>query len=351
MSTKAMKVIVPDGVRIRTSPHHRAKIIDTLGLNEIIEVETASQVVEEGTGYIWWQHANRPDWWSASGTADGEDVYMQAYEAIPIPEDETVRLRVVTSGLNIRTEPRLGNNVVPNQQLQYGQQVRFHNAPKQTDGYIWWEHADNPGWWSASGSISGAQIFLTTPIDVDGILLEVPWIGQIQYPVNLSNDCGHACILMLMWYRGYAQNITISDLYHYKKEGEPEFYKFTNGYTGQHHLQRMVNKATHGAMQLQLLNTPATLDSLSDIRAHLQNNEPVILLVRYSSLNFGNPSAGDGFFDHWVVITGFSGDTFYLNDPLWPSPSSGAAKEIHIDVLLQACKDTKTAPDTLLGVF
>jgi hypothetical protein len=65
--------------------------------------------------------------------------------------------------------------------------------------------------------------------------------------------------------------------------------------------------------------------SLDDVRHHLRAGHPVIPQLRYRLL-----PGREGFpinYDHYVVLTGFSGDTFYYNDPI---PPAGGGRDLAI---------------------
>src|SRR5207249_5129571 len=68
--------------------------------------------------------------------------------------------------------------------------------------------------------------------------------------------------------------------------------------------------------------------SLDDIRAHVHQDEPVIVQVRYRNL----PGRGGAYYfgDHYILVTGIVGDGFLYNDPIdvdglgWDRVISGA---------------------------
>ena len=63
--------------------------------------------------------------------------------------------------------------------------------------------------------------------------------------------------------------------------------------------------------------------SLDDVRRHLRAGHPVIPQLRYRLL-----PGREGFplsYDHFVVLTGFDGDTFFYNDPI---PSAGRGRDL-----------------------
>ncbi len=72
---------------------------------------------------------------------------------------------------------------------------------------------------------------------------------------------------------------------------------------------------------------------LDDIRAHIQQGQPVIVQVRYRSL----PGRGGAYYfgDHYILVTGVVGDGFLYNDPIdvdgrpgWDRTISGATLRV-----------------------
>jgi hypothetical protein len=72
--------------------------------------------------------------------------------------------------------------------------------------------------------------------------------------------------------------------------------------------------------------------SLDDIRAHIRLGQPVIVQVRYRSL----PGRGGAYYfgDHYILVTGITGDGFLYNDPIdidglgWDRIISGATLQV-----------------------
>jgi len=87
----------------------------------------------------------------------------------------------------------------------------------------------------------------------------------------------------------------------------------------------------HGLTALDLREGDGSLKrwSLDDIRGHVQLGQPVIVQVRYRSL----PGRGGAYYfgDHYILVTGISGDGFLYNDPIdvdgvgWDRVISGSA--------------------------
>jgi uncharacterized protein YvpB len=77
------------------------------------------------------------------------------------------------------------------------------------------------------------------------------------------------------------------------------------------------------------------------LKQTIREKGPVVLLVWYPTLGFNNSFNGP--FNHWIAITGYSDNKFYLNDPLWITENKGANREVSQAVLLKACQNTQSS--------
>jgi uncharacterized protein YvpB len=348
MSTKLFKVITNKELRVRTSPLiSRGNLVPNryLTYGDVLEVRADSET--QASGWTWWEHSNSPGCWTASQSIDNKNIFMIEYQQshIAAPEaDLTQIFEVVTDYLMVRSEPRFGNNIRNGTSLRRGQRVAFHN-PKQTDGYQWWEQVDNAGFWSSSGSISGEPLMIpvgsTEVTTQNTYIMTVPWITQIQSPVNFKNDCGHTCTLMLLRYLGKGQNLTVKEMYDLEQFRHPE------GWTSAAQLEALGKHYYDGSVKqfAQQTINDADMDTLKQM---LREKGPVIILVWYPSLSFNNPSNGS--FNHWVVITGHRDDTFFINDPLWLTENKGVNRAITRATLLNACRDVRNSNDKFTGI-
>jgi uncharacterized protein YvpB len=383
MATQFFRVVAKDGLRVRTKPEISASTLirdHKLVYGDILEVKTESRT--EAANYVWWEHANNPGMWTASQQIAPLVTMMENYQpphdptpppvttptgttsggtstgtttppsggttsggtsssggtTTSTPAPQTVTFEVIADSLSIRSQPKLGNTLVNGQSLKRGQRLQFKNPSTKADGFIWWEQVAHPGWWSASGSMQGGQSFMNPVDDVvvtedNTHLLTVPWVTQIQTSgINFKNDCGHTSTLMVMRYSGLGWNMSVGDLYKLP-------YKTASGTTVKEQLVQIARDASGGKLTLTpFAINPANLNSMQSLRDSIKNNKPVILLVWYPSLKFHNPS--NGAFSHWIVVTGYKGDTFYINDPLWLTENQGAGRTIDSTTLLKACQDT-----------
>ncbi len=391
MATQYFQVVSKTGLRIRSKPDlSDASLIKgrMLAYHDIVQVNSESRT--EAQNYVWWEHTNTPGVWSASDQINPHMTLMQPYQPPYMPPPTTTPTTGTTSGgttggtttggtpptssppttgttsggttgggatsggttttpdapvlfevtadrLAVRSQPALGNTLVSGQVLLRGNRLQFH-SPTTADGFVWWQQSVHPGWWSAAGSTQGGQTFML-PVDENAEqdsnthLLTVPWISQIQPGmINYRNDCGQTDVLMIIRYRGLGANVTLGNLYSMP-------YKNANGTTNNLQLSPLASAATGGKLVMKLFNNnPATLAGLEALKINIQADQPVLLLVWYPSLNFNNPENGP--FNHWLVLTGFIGDTFVVNDPLWVAENQGAGRLIDINTLLKACHDT-----------
>jgi len=347
MSTKLFKVITNDNLRVRTTPAvDRTNIIRNRFLvrDDILEVRADSSVTADG--WLWWEHASSPGFWTASANANGNKILMKEHqpehivEPDPTPNaddtntDDTTQVFEIQTTLNARSQPNFGNNIISGAQLQAGIRLEFKN-PTQAHGYQWWEQAEKPGHWSASGSLAGGATLMRPVENIstdETYRMTVPWITQIQSGHNLSNDCGHTCVLMVMRYLGAGWDTSVADLYNLKQ------FRHVKGWTTSSNLVDMVNHV--GQNFTRYSERTATLASMQTLKTILREKGPVISLVWYPSLGFSNPSNGN--FNHWVVITGFSDNTFYINDPLWTTENRGGNRPVPLNRLLGAFQATNS---------
>jgi uncharacterized protein YvpB len=98
-------------------------------------------------------------------------------------------------------------------------------------------------------------------------------------------------------------------------------------------LGQMVRRYELRALDLQRPGGGLHRWTLEEVRHHLRAGHPVIPQLRYRLLP-GKEDFPYGY-DHYVVLTGFSGDTFYYNDPI-PNGGRGQHLSISAATLLRA---------------
>ena len=343
--------VVASRVKVRREPELRSQHIiskTVLKRGQVIRVDADSRT--ENDGYVWWKH---DDGWSASGTVSNSRMFMRFVadeepvvpsgevpgSTTPLPvtgsesdvpgEDapagrkppdvdgsetggspdnaaERLHFRVTKSGVRIRSTPRVHQStIVSDSFLHYGQIVAVKpNSRTERDGYIWWQHADG---WSAEATTNRRLVFMEKhqPVTFDddpsnGVFLKVPWETQVG---NMAgNDCGPACVLMLLKYRGLSRNETVDSL----ARIEP-------GMTTEVELQSLAKKK---GLTLKCTDVQRDAQSMAALRQYLLKDTPVILLVHYPALHFNNPTSV-GATTHWLVVVGFDEDRFFVHDPLF----------------------------------
>lgn len=113
---------------------------------------------------------------------------------------------------------------------------------------------------------------------------------------NIANDCGAACVAMLV---GASIEKVLAAINH--QPGKPL------------HVAQLIQALA----AYRLPHDHTTLLHLPLIRESLARGWPVIALVNYGALADGLKAA-DYNGNHFVVVTGFLRDAFLVHDPLWP---------------------------------
>jgi uncharacterized protein YvpB len=140
--------------------------------------------------------------------------------------------------------------------------------------------------------------------------LEVPWISQLDN--KLPNDCGHACVLMLLKYAGLGDDLAVGDLF---SSGVAP-----RGYTTAWHLVRL---AEHYGLRCTVESPFSAVDYFIE---QINADKPVIVLADYASLRLprhlpSGPNQGA----HWLVVVGYDRFNYYVHDPLWLPEQIGGA--------------------------
>jgi hypothetical protein len=98
-------------------------------------------------------------------------------------------------------------------------------------------------------------------------------------------------------------------------------------------LGQLVRRYELRALDLQRQNGGLRRWTLEEVRRHLRAGHPVIPQLRYRLL-----PGKEGFpfgYDHYIVLTGYSGDTFFYNDPI-PNGGQGQNLSMSATTLLRA---------------
>jgi len=157
-------------------------------------------------------------------------------------------------------------------------------------------------------------------------VLPVKWIGQntVRTDDDLSkSDCGPACVAMWLGYRGLT--VSVDDVS--RVTGKAPGYTYT--------IFADLDKAAN-YYGLDLVHQLGTL-TLSLIKSEIDARRPAIALAHYPSL----PERFDTKYalSHWILIIGYDGETFFYNDPYWPTEFDGATIPISAAQLLKALQN------------
>jgi hypothetical protein len=347
-----MRVVTRANLRVRTSPRRLQTnlLLDrTVNFGETILVDPASRTAADG--YIWWRHALG---WSASETENGSEFYLRPVDAqgnliepppapvtAPVeapPVDapvqpaapQRIKFRVVGISVNVRTEPRTGDETLTDKKLVRGDVIETDPASRtESSGFIWWQHDLG---WSASRAIDGSLLFMEqvdSRLDKKARTLEVPWVSQVDANAPGAFDCGQACVLMLLKYYGKAApELAVKNL--------------TDIIDGRTTAAQLIRLAHDFGLTIDTLDIRPTIASLqTNLSRQLDLGKPALVLVNYRDLGFDNVIANKtdpGL--HWLVVVGVDRDTFYVHDPLWlpvdRGQKGGAQVPIRVDALARA---------------
>ncbi|MEO8393357.1 MAG: C39 family peptidase [Chloroflexota bacterium] len=141
--------------------------------------------------------------------------------------------------------------------------------------------------------------------------LNIQWVTQMDNRGSGNNDCGDACVFMLLVY---------NDL---PVPSRQEVYAVLQGKTN--------FKQLIGLAQKYDLTITSEGASVEPLRALLNEGKPVIFPVDYKMLGFrihladaahGGHGANQG--PHWLVVVGYDDTGFFVHDPLWmPNTPNG----------------------------
>jgi hypothetical protein len=161
-------------------------------------------------------------------------------------------------------------------------------------------------------------------------LLPVPYLSQIGAGAELHrNDCGAACAVMLL--RAYTNTTMTSD----------QFYALFN-ISGDPYLSVPTLRAAMGKMGL-LTGFKAGL-MMADLFNTLATGKPVIVLIRYKTLEDAGLTERHYEGPHFAVGVGMDSKYIYLHDPLYTRPSDGEAHAYPLDLFWKAWKDVALDP-------
>lgn len=161
-------------------------------------------------------------------------------------------------------------------------------------------------------------------------LLPVPYVSQLGTGADMhKNDCGAASAVMLL--RAYVNStMTPDDFYaSFKITGDPYLSVPTlvNAMSG----LGVLTTFKAGLMMADLFNTFAT-------------GKPVIVLIRYKTLEDAGLTEKHYEGPHFAVGVGMDSKYIYVHDPLYTKPSDGEAHPYPLDLFWKAWKDVALDP-------
>ena len=145
--------------------------------------------------------------------------------------------------------------------------------------------------------------------------LPVPYRSQWDDDANQNEaDCGPTCLAMIL--NHFQVAITPNKVYDFLPPKQPK--DFTN-------FSELMNASKENGVTLNYRGFGDKNSALKNLRANVDAGNPFIALIKYKPWR---PITGNEFdWGHFVVVTGYEGDTIHLHDPLfglWQLRSKGA---------------------------
>ena len=163
----------------------------------------------------------------------------------------------------------------------------------------------------------------------DGVRLAVPYRAQLDGSRASGANCGPASVGMVLESFGiFVGTGELRELAN-RLQGNWD----PDGGVAIDVLKAMAQRYELIGLDLEALGGGFRRWSLDDVRRHLRAGHPVIPQLRYRLL-----PGREHFpisYDHYVVLIGFSGDTFYYNDPI-PTGGQGRGLAMNATTLLRA---------------
>lgn len=161
-------------------------------------------------------------------------------------------------------------------------------------------------------------------------LLPVPYVSQLGAGAEAhKNDCGAACAVMLL---SAYKNITMS----------PDEFYVTFNVQGDPYLS--VQTIRNAIGNLGVLTTFKAGLTMADLFNTFATGKPVIVLIRYKTLEDAGLTEKHYEGPHFAVGVGMDSKYIYLHDPLYTKPSDGEAHAYPLDMFWKSWKDVATDP-------
>lgn len=149
--------VVNGPVSIRSYPDPASQWIGEIPNEMVIEVAPGSRTV--GGGYVYYRHSRG---WSASGSADGREVYMIPSDVmmpdvvVTMPDVPVGIFKVVAGPISIRTHPSTSSERIG----ELPENVTIEVDPKSmtiADEFVWWRHHLG---WSVERRVDNRGLFM-----------------------------------------------------------------------------------------------------------------------------------------------------------------------------------------------
>lgn len=222
---------------------------------------------------------------------------------------------VSPDGLNVRTDPAPTAPVLV--VAEDGDFVNVLEGPLLDNGDEWYkvEYDGTVGW--VSGSFLGPprdRASVSTrgqrgDVQASRVWLPVPYYSQFDGSAYQSANCGPTALSMSL--AAFGKHVSIQEL---RRAGNR-----MQGTAGMFHMglgiDVLADLASRHGLTVRGLRSGGVYDqwTFDEVRQALRNGNLVIPQVHLASMP-GHGSSSRAV-DHYVVITGFDGDSFYYNDP------------------------------------
>ncbi len=149
------------------------------------------------------------------------------------------------------------------------------------------------------------------------VQLAIPYRSQWAEDANLNvADCGPTCLAMILNF--YGIEATPNQLYaHLPGKGPQDFTNFAE-------LRRVAGTFSVGLPRHQYGHRQ---EAVANLQATLDRGRPVMALVKY--MPWKRITGNEFDFGHFVVVTGYDGETITVHDPLFPGGSGPGQKGAH----------------------
>ena len=159
------------------------------------------------------------------------------------------------------------------------------------------------------------------------IRLKVPYSSQWDDTATTHDaDCGPTCLTMILSYLGVGT--TPDNLYNYLPP------KTKKQYTS---LSELIDVGSQFGVTLKRKRYADEEDALTQLKAHLDQGQPLILLIKYQPWRKMTGNLYN--YGHFVVAVGYDDKSFYVHDPLfglWQRRSMGSNFQINEAALTAA---------------